>query len=85
MEFNLEQIIIVTVLAFITGAFLSYLIVKSIRVSRHLYDVLKENLGATQNELDTQKALVQQFSIDKNLLESKFAQEHELNLSLIHI
>ena len=81
MEFQLAHIIIFAVLAFIAGVIISYLIVKSSRVARTLFDELKEKLGATQNELDTHKALVNQISNDKIEMQSKLLEEQSINKS----
>jgi len=78
MNLQIEHIII-GIIAFTIGAILMYLFLNASRVHRNLFENLRETLGATQNDLDTHKALVSQFTGDKEMLEQRLLSEQELN------
>jgi len=78
MQLQYEHIIL-GIIAFVIGALIIYLFLNASRVSRSVFDELKAALGATQNELDTQKALVSQFGSDREKLEKNLMSEQELN------
>lgn len=79
MSYTFEQLISYTAVSFIIGMLIAYIIVRAIRVSRSSFDELKESLGATKNELDTQKAMVSKAIEDKNQLEIKLNNEQHIN------
>jgi len=79
MTFSLEEIAFYSFLVFAIGAILSYFIVNLIKVDKRKYERLRSDLGLTQNDLDTQKALVSQFANDKHTLEERLAAESQTN------
>ena len=79
MEFNLTTIIIIACIALLVGVLLTYLIVKASTVSRSIVDNIKEQMGATQNELDTQKALEKELRQNLGKTSTQLGTEQNLN------
>ena len=71
--------IIIGVIAFLIGLVIMYLITKSSTVKRDQYDIIKDNLSSTKNELDTKIALEQELRQSILNLNQQLSNEKQLN------
>ncbi len=79
MTFTLEEIIFYVFIVFALGAIIAFLIINLWKVDKRTYEKLKSDYGFAKNELDTHKALVNQFSSDKQSLDERLRSEQTLN------
>ena len=75
----MEETLLIAASTFLAGALLSYLLLKSSMINRNLFDQLKEQLGATLNDLDTQRALLRRSDSDQEKAMNELLSEKELN------
>ncbi len=79
MTFSIAELLFYAFCVFGIGAVLAYLITSALKVERRVYDKIARDLGVTQNALDTQKALVNQITLDKEEFKVKLQEEQSLN------
>jgi len=73
--------LIIGIVAAVIAALITYLIIKSSTVKRDLYDELKDNFAANQNELDTKIALEKELRSAMDQLNNKLINEQDINKS----
>ena len=79
MTVTIEEIAFYSIILFAVGALITYLILNLVKVDKRKYEGLQRDLSLTQNDLDTQKALVSQFATDKTILDSNLRKEQLTN------
>ena len=73
------EIIITSIIAFLIGGIIVYLVLKSSQVKRSLYDQLKEQFSSTKNLLDTKIALEKDLKFNFDSIKNHLNIEKETN------